>query len=149
MEELKDFDFTNLKEHFMTAGFGWMRYAKPAGTEQAPLAAFEIRWAGSKIDCPKSLFFLEQDAAYNLTKLGATPFKLGLEGKGDGNMKAPKKAIPKQERATGMVSFGNAAEKNITMQPDNPTNLSPSNPKDTVKKTVKVSFDDLCAELGI
>lgn len=149
MEELTEFDFSNLKEHFTNAGFGWVRYSKPYGTESSPQAAFEIRWAGSKIDCPKSLFILNQEAAFNLVKMGATPFKLGLEGKGDGNMKAPKKAIPKKDRSQNMVAFGAAANKTVSEQPINPTNLNPSDAKDTVTKTVTLDFDDLCKELGI
>ena len=141
IEELKDFDFSNLLEHFNTAGFGWIRYSKPVGTDNQQQAAFEIRWAGSKVDCPKSLFIISSDDAVNLTRLGATPFKLGLEGKGDGNVKAPKKAIPKHERVVEMVAFGPSAEKAI--------NAKPSDAKEVVKKTETLDFDALCDELGI
>lgn len=149
MDALTEFDFSNLKEHFSNAGFGWVRYAKPWGTESSPQAAFEIRWAGSKIDCPKSLFILDQESAFNLVKLGETPYKLALEGKGNGNMKPSKKAIPKKDRAQNMVAFGTAADKTVLEQPTNPTNLNPSNASDTVTKTVTLDFDDLCKELGI
>ena len=141
IEELKDFDFSNLREHFNAAGFGWVRYSKPWGTESQQQAAFEIRWAGSKVDCPKSLFIISSEDATNLSCLGATPFKLGLEGNGNGNIKAPKKAIPKEERAPSLVAFGPAAEKAV--------NAKPSNAKEITKKTQVMDFDALCEELGI
>ena len=141
IEELKDFDFSNLLEHFSAAGFGWVRYSKPWGTDTQQQAAFEIRWAGSKVDCPKTLFITSNEDAINLSRLGETPYKLGLEGKGDGNVKAPKKAIPKEERATTLVAFGPAAEKAV--------NAKPSSAKETTKKTETIDFDDLCKELGI
>ena len=141
MNELNDFDFSNLKEHFNSAGFGWVRYSKPAGTESNRMSAFEIRWAGSKIDCPKTLFMLPEQDAIILEKLGATPFKLGLEGKGDGNIKAPKKAIPKEERSEKLVTFGPSVNKAI--------NAKPSDAKTTAKKTEELDFDMLCQELGI
>tara|TARA_B100001287_G_C22660302_1_gene519981 strand:+ start:1038 stop:1559 length:522 start_codon:yes stop_codon:yes gene_type:complete len=141
MNELSDFDFSNIKDHFDSAGFGWVRYSKPMGSESVPMAAFEIRWAGSKIDCPKSLFIIPESDALTLKKLGATPYKLNLEGKGDGNVKAPKKAIPKKERVAEMVSFGPKATEAI--------NSKPSSSKEAVKKTEEIDFDTLCAELGI
>ena len=141
IEELQDFDFSNLLEHFNTAGFGWVRYSKPWGTEAQQQAAFEIRWAGSKVDCPKTLFIISSEDATNLSRLGATPFKLGLEGQGNGNVKAPKKAIPKEARVQKMVAFGPAAEKAV--------NARPSSSKETTKKTQEMDFDALCKELGI
>lgn len=141
MDELSDFDFSNLKEHFNSAGFGWVRYSKPVGSANSPMAAFEIRWAGCKVDCPKTLFIISEEEATSLKKLGATPYKLNLEGKGDGNVKAPKKAIPKKERVAEMVSFGPKATEAI--------NSKPSSSKETVKKTEELDFDTLCKELGI
>ena len=146
MDKLTEFDFSNLKDHFNSAGFAWIRYSKPAGSDDNRLAAFEIRWSGCKTDCPGSLIMLEERVAFNLEKLGTTPFKLGLEGKGNGNLKAPKKAIPKKERAEGLVAIG---KTNAILTSDKAINSKPSSSKESVKKTEVVDFDELCKELGI
>ena len=146
MDELSDFDFSNLKEHFKSAGFAWIRYSKPVGSEDNRMASFEIRWSGCKTDCPKTLFEINEDVAFSLEKLGTTPFKLGLEGKGDGNVKAPKKAIPKKDRSEKLVSIGPSKP---TLTANNSVNSKPSSSKETVKQTEVLDFDLLCKELGI
>ena len=146
MDELSDYDFSNLKDHFSSAGFSWIRYSKPHGTENNKMAAFEIRWSGCKTACPQTLFFMKEEIAINLSKFGTTPFKLGLEGKGDGNVKAPKKAIPKKERAKDLVNIGDFnPNKNISK----PVNSKPSSSKEVTKKTEEFSFDELCKELDL
>lgn len=146
MDELSEYDFSNLREHFANAGFSWIRYSKPAGSDEKKLAAFEIRWSGCKTDCPQTLFFLDEDIAINLEKLNTTPYKLGLEGKGDGNVKAPKSVIPKKERVKELVNIGDFnPNKDIKV----PVNAKPSSPSEVTKKTQEFSFDELCKELDL
>ena len=67
-----------------SAGFAWVRYSGPRGTEAAQELAFEVRIGGSKIDHPKHLFKVTSDVwnnhlADDHTALGGTPFAMKLE----------------------------------------------------------------------
>ena len=66
-----------------SAGFGWVRYSGPRGTEAAQELAFEVRIGGSKIDHPKHLLKFSQllwdQQAENRSPLGETPFSMKLE----------------------------------------------------------------------
>ena len=125
------FDTTNLNDHFESAGFGWVRYHSPLGDELTPMSGFEVRYAGCKVDCPKSLFIIPEAEAISLEKLNSTPFKLGLEGKGDGNIQPDKKALPRAERKEEMVVI-------------KPQKVE-SNP-DEVVQVEEFSFEALCEE---
>ena len=66
------------------AGFAWVRYSGPRGTEAEPQLAFEVRISGSKIDHPKHLFKVpanvwNDDHADDHNTLGGTPFSMKLE----------------------------------------------------------------------
>ena len=66
------------------AGFAWVRYSGPRGTEAAQELAFEVRIGGSKIDHPKHLFKVTADVWNNHLQddhevLGGTPFSMNLE----------------------------------------------------------------------
>ena len=66
------------------AGFAWVRYSGPRGTEAAQELAFEVRIGGSKIDHPKHLFKVTADVwnnhlADDHSVLGGTPFAMNLE----------------------------------------------------------------------
>ena len=66
------------------AGFAWVRYSGPRGTEAAQELAFEVRIGGSKIDHPKHLFKVTADVwnnhlADHHSVLGGTPFAMKLE----------------------------------------------------------------------
>ena len=65
------------------AGFAWIRYSGPRGSEDAQELAFEVRIGGSRIDHPKHLVrFTAQmwnQLEENRVVLGGTPFGLNLE----------------------------------------------------------------------
>tara|TARA_Y100001972_G_scaffold78508_1_gene95392 strand:+ start:1522 stop:2190 length:669 start_codon:yes stop_codon:yes gene_type:complete len=65
--------------HTEAAGYAWIRYSGPRGTESEPMHAFEVRTKDSRIDHPKQLLLLNNDQAEELSTLSATPFSLGLE----------------------------------------------------------------------
>ena len=66
-----------------SAGFGWVRYSGPRGTEAAQELAFEVRIGGSKIDHPKHLLKITaadwEANSDNHSILGGTPFAAKLE----------------------------------------------------------------------
>ena len=66
------------------AGYAWVRYSGPRGTEEAQELAFEVRVGGSKIDHPKHLFRVTSQMWDQLEGdrevLGGTPFGMSLEG---------------------------------------------------------------------
>lgn len=65
------------------AGFAWIRYAGPRGSEASPELCFEVRIYGSRLDHPNQLlkipaqFWDENEADRSL--LGGTPFSQNLE----------------------------------------------------------------------
>ena len=66
-----------------SAGFGWVRYSGPRGTEAAQELAFEVRIGGSKIDHPKHLLKITvgdwEANSDDHSVLGGTPFAAKLE----------------------------------------------------------------------
>ena len=76
-------DVENYRSWINSAGFGWIRYSGPRGTEAEPLLAFEVRISGSKVDHPKHLLKFSQllwdQQAENRSPLGGTPFSMKLE----------------------------------------------------------------------
>ena len=66
-----------------SAGFGWVRYSGPRGTEAAQELAFEVRIGGSKIDHPKHLLKITaadwEANSDDHSILGGTPFAAKLE----------------------------------------------------------------------
>lgn len=72
-------DIDNYQNHVSNAGFAWVRYSGPRGTEMDPMHAFEVRTQDSRIDHPKQLLLLSDEQVQDLTTLSATPFALGLE----------------------------------------------------------------------
>ena len=65
------------------AGYAWVRYSGPRGSEDAQELAFEVRIGGSKIDHPKHLVRFTAQMWENLQgdrhTLGGTPFGKNLE----------------------------------------------------------------------
>jgi len=72
-------DGKSFKLHIEREGFGWARFSKVEGTEDAPLELFEVRFKGSKIDHPDNIMTLSHDISFDLPLLGNTPVKLQLE----------------------------------------------------------------------
>ena len=76
-------DTEDYKGWIDSAGFGWVRYSGPRGTEAAQELAFEVRIGGSKIDHPKHLLKItaaDWEANSNdHSILGGTPFAAKLE----------------------------------------------------------------------
>ena len=65
------------------AGYAWIRYAGPRGSEEKQELCFEIRIQGSRYDHPENLVkipaSLWEDKADDRALLGGTPFSLKLE----------------------------------------------------------------------
>ena len=76
-------DVEDYRRWIEAAGFGWIRYSGPRGTEAEPQLAFEVRIGGSKIDHPKHLIKFSQllwdQKADQHSVLGGTPFSMKLE----------------------------------------------------------------------
>ena len=77
-------DVEDYRSWINKAGFAWVRYSGPRGTEAEPQLAFEVRIGGSKIDHPKHLFKVpanvwNDDHADDHSLLGGTPFSMKLE----------------------------------------------------------------------
>ena len=65
------------------AGYSWIRYAGPRGSEENQQLCFEIRINGSRYDHPENLIKIPVETWENFPQdrslLGGTPFSLGLE----------------------------------------------------------------------
>ena len=76
-------DTEDYKGWIDSAGFGWVRYSGPRGTEAAQELAFEVRIGGSKIDHPKHLLKITaadwEANSDDHSILGGTPFAAKLE----------------------------------------------------------------------
>ena len=72
-------DIDSYQNHVSNAGFAWVRYSGPRGSEAEPMHAFEVRTQDSRIDHPKQLLLLNNEQVEALSTLSATPFSLGLE----------------------------------------------------------------------
>lgn len=72
-------DVSNYQELTGNAGFAWIRYSGPRGSEAQPLHAFEVRINGSKTDHPKHLLQLTDAEVADLESLNGTPNSLNLE----------------------------------------------------------------------
>lgn len=66
-------------KHVDREGFGWIRFSKPCGSEDAQYCLFEVRYRGAKLDHPDCVLKLENETAKALPLLGNTPVKLQLE----------------------------------------------------------------------
>ena len=65
--------------HIDREGFAWIRFSKPSGNQKEPLATYEVRYRGSKIDHPENIITISYNVAKDLPLLGNTPVKLQLE----------------------------------------------------------------------
>ena len=76
-------DVEDYRRWIEAAGFGWIRYAGPRGTEAEQELAFEVRIFGSKLDHPNHLLKFSQllwdQKEENRSPLSGTPFSLNLE----------------------------------------------------------------------
>ena len=72
-------DIDSYQNHVSNAGYAWVRYSGPRGSEAEQLHAFEVRTQDSRVDHPKQLLLLTDAQVQDLTTLSATPFALGLE----------------------------------------------------------------------
>ena len=70
---------SNYQELTGNAGYAWIRYSGPRGSEAQPLHAFEVRINGSKTDHPKHLLQLTDAEVADLESLNGTPNSLNLE----------------------------------------------------------------------
>ena len=84
-------DIDSYQNHVSNAGFAWVRYSGPRGSEAEPMHAFEVRTQDSRIDHPKQLLLLNNEQVEALSTLSATPFALGLEN-AQRNVSTPKEA---------------------------------------------------------
>ena len=76
-------DVEDYRSWINKAGFGWVRYSGPRGTEAEQMLAFEVRISGSKIDHPKHLLKITvgdwEANSDDHSVLGGTPFAAKLE----------------------------------------------------------------------
>ena len=76
-------DVDSYRTNIEKAGFGWVRYSGPRGTEAEQELAFEVRIFGSKVDHPKHLIRFSQllwdQKEDQHSVLGGTPFGMNLE----------------------------------------------------------------------
>ena len=72
-------DIDNYQNHVSNAGYAWIRYSGPRGSESDQMHAFEVRTQDSRIDHPKQILLLNNEQADELSTLSSTPFSLGLE----------------------------------------------------------------------
>ena len=76
-------DVEDYRSWINSAGFAWVRYSGPRGTEAAQELAFEVRITGSRIDHPKHLLRITaqlwEQLEENRSGLGGTPFSMKLE----------------------------------------------------------------------
>lgn len=79
INSLNNVDASEYLGHIEREGFAWIRFSKPGGNEKNPVALYEIRYKGSKIDHPDTIISIEDDLAKDLPLLGNTPVKLQLE----------------------------------------------------------------------
>ena len=73
----------NYRQWIHDAGYAWIRYAGPRGTEDNPMMMFEIRINGSRLDHPENMIKITE-ATWNENEedreiLGGTPFSHKLE----------------------------------------------------------------------
>ena len=79
IDTISNVDASEYNSHIEREGFAWVRFSKPGGTESKPVAYYEVRYQGSKIDHPDSLICVPDNIAAKLPLLGNTPVKLQLE----------------------------------------------------------------------
>ena len=76
-------DVEDYRSWIKKAGYAWVRYTGPRGTEDAQELAFEVRIHGSKLDHPKHLLRITcqmwNDLQGDRHVLGGTPFGKNLE----------------------------------------------------------------------
>ena len=94
-------DIDSYQTHVSNAGYAWVRYSGPRGSEAEQLHAFEVRTQDSRVDHPKQLLLLTDAQVQDLTTLSATPFALGLE---NAQRKASTPKVEAEPEVTGEVS---------------------------------------------
>ena len=76
-------DVEDYRSWIKKAGYAWVRYSGPRGTEDAQELAFEVRIGGSRLDHPKHLLRITaqmwDQLEENREVLGGTPFGKNLE----------------------------------------------------------------------
>lgn len=115
-------DIDSYQNHVSNAGYAWIRYSGPRGSEAEPMHAFEVRTQDSRIDHPKQLLLLNNEQVQDLTTLSATPFSLGLENT---QRKAP---APKAEATEAEVET--AAEEVTEPEVEVEVSFTDLNPED-------------------
>lgn len=93
-----------------SAGFAWIRFVSPNGTQENPQITCEIRYSGSKKEQPDCTIDIDDKVAINFELLGNTPFKLELEKKHIKEKKVPK-VVKKKIRKEKKEKFVNEAQK--------------------------------------
>lgn len=93
-----------------TAGFAWVRFVSPNGTQERPLITCEIRYLGSKTAQPECTIDIDDNIAIDFDLLGNTPFKLELEKKHIKEKKPVKPAVVKPKKSK-KEKFVNEAQK--------------------------------------
>jgi hypothetical protein len=121
--------------HIEREGFAWIRFSKAEGTESNPVAVFEVRYKGSKIDHPDVLLNLSDSEAKDLPFLGNTPVKLQLEvfpadRKSKEKSVKASNAVRKRKQTTTTTNVVNVDEDDLTIKINEvkETSLGKANP---------------------
>ena len=77
--EIEGHDVENYRKWVNNAGYAWVRFSGGRLNDDAPAAAFEVRYGGSKIDHPGVYHYMTLDAALEAEFLPNTPYGLRLE----------------------------------------------------------------------
>lgn len=90
--------------HVEREEFGWIRFIKPSGTDDAQFCLFEVRYRGSKLDHPDCVLKIENEIAKTLPLLGNTPVKLQLEVDPLDRKEKKEKALSRKSKALSRKS---------------------------------------------
>lgn len=94
-----------------TAGFAWIRFVSPNGTQENPQITCEIRYLGSKKEQPDCTIDIDDNIAVNFELLGNTPFKLELEKKHVKEKKVTPKVVKSKPKKEKKEKFVNETQK--------------------------------------
>lgn len=109
IEKLKNVNADEYLSDISDAGFAWVRFVSPSGTEDDPYITCEIRYRGSKEEQNDCTIDISDSIAVDMELLGNTPFKLELEKK---HIKPKKvKKIVKKYKKEKKEKFVNEAQK--------------------------------------
>jgi hypothetical protein len=108
-------DVSNYRKLTNDAGKAWVRYSGArTHSEKGYLAAFEIRYQGSKVPQPGAFYTISHESAMNISddnrlENGKTPHQLGLEENGSSTSQV-KKQPTKSKKTKASSSKDNTLE---------------------------------------